>query len=137
MLPIPYLKEVLIGAVVLLVVFIGVQTARLSICKSNLRASQAELQNVVNMLELSRSTVVDLRAKIDTQNIFLREAQALGMSAQAAQDASLRIARELALAKQKLDSLLQEHSALKKRAENLNTCETYELVLQSIAGVLP
>lgn len=135
--PIPYMKEGLIGLICLLVAAVGVQTVRLNICKANYAAEQRMVEALELSVKHAGQQVLTLRASIDKQNKAIRAAELLGAQALAAQEVADRYARELALAEEKLKSALLEHAELKEMAANLTTCETYELVLRSIAGSLP
>jgi septal ring factor EnvC (AmiA/AmiB activator) len=136
-LPIPYLKEAMAGLLFLLFLLLGVQTVRLSVTSANLRAAEAEAVSYAEQLDRVGQQVLTLREQIDSQNDSIDAARERGLESQAAMDKVAEYSRRLARAERELEALLGEHRALRERAEQLNTCETYELVLQSIAGVLP
>lgn len=134
---IPYLEETLIALVCLLLLGIGVQTVRLSVCKANLRACNAERIGYIEQLDRVGQQVLTLRAEIDTQNDIVRQNELLGAESQAAMDKVAEYTRRLAQAERELSRQMAEHQELREMTENLSTCETYEMVLRSIAGDLP
>lgn len=137
MIPIPYLREVLAGLLALVLIGAGVQTVRLNICQANLRASKAEAVAYRQNLELARSTVVDLRATINDQNEKIRAAELAGAEAQAMQGMVDSMATQLDNAEALISRIQRENIDLRERTKDLTVCETYELCLRSIAGVLP
>lgn len=137
MIPIPYLREVLAGLLALVLIGAGVQTVRLNICQANLRASEAEAVANRQNLELARSTVVDLRATINDQNEKVRAAELAGAEAQAMQGMVDSMATQLDNAEALISRIQRENIDLRERTKDLTVCETYELCLRSIAGVLP
>ena len=137
MLPVPYLKEALAGLLFLLLLLLGVQTVRLNITKANLRASEAEAAGYVEQLHRANSTLVELRASIETQNQAIRDAELAGAEAQAAQRKIEELYRRLDNAERLMRQIQSENTDLRDLASELDDCGTCDLVLQSIAGVLP
>lgn len=134
---IPYLEEALIALCLALALGISIQTVRLSICKANLRVCNAERIGYMEQLDRVGQQVLTLRAEIDTQNEIVHQNELLGAESQAAMDKVAEYTRRLAQAEQELSRQMAEHHELREMTENLSTCETYEMVLRSIAGGLP
>jgi hypothetical protein len=84
-----------------------------------------------------RSTVVDLRATINDQNEKVRAAELAGAEAQAMQGMVDSMATQLDNAEALISRIQRENIDLRERTKDLTVCETYELCLRSIAGVLP
>lgn len=137
MLPIPYLNQILGGGLVVALAFAGVQTVRLKMEMATTDALSANLEVCHLNVERAGQHVLTLRRSIDEQNAEIDAARELGLEAQAAMDKVAEYTRRLARAEDLLQQLSSEHEDLESRAADLSTCETYELVLRSIAGDLP
>lgn len=137
MIPIPYLKEALAGACLLLVLAcVGLGVA-LKTANARLDARGAEVVALKQQVELAGQQVLTSLAKIDEQNERIRKAELLGAKAAAAQTEIDRMAAQLNNQKALLAKIQLENIDLRERVEGLSLCETYELCLRSIAGVLP
>ncbi len=137
MIPIPYLKEGLAAACGLLLIICVALGVALKTAKVRLDANAETITALKQQVENARSTVVDLRAQIDDQNEKIRKAELLGAKAAAAQAEIDRMARQLDNQKALLSRIQLENIDLRERAKGLTVCETYELCLRSIAGMLP
>jgi len=131
---IPYLKEALLGFCGLLIVVIGVQTARLNLAKSQLEARNETVTALTQQLQNAGQQVLALRAEIEETNEQIREKELLAARAQAAQEQVDELAERLAKAEAELTAAVIAHNKLRVRVKDLTTCETYEVVLRTIAG---
>jgi len=131
---IPYFKEAMIGAALLLVIAIGVQTARLNLAKSQLEARNETVTALTQQLQNAGQQVLALRAEIEETNEQIREKELLAARAQAAQEQVDELAERLAKAEAELTAAVIAHNKLRVRVKDLTTCETYEVVLRTIAG---
>jgi len=137
MIPIPYLREACCTALVLCIAAIGVQTVRLKVCKSELKAAEAALDLAAVDIRDARSTIVDLSKRITDQTQRIADAALAGAKAQAQADALARKARELGNVKRLLEQIQSENLDLREQMEGLSPCESCDLALRSIAGGLP
>jgi len=134
MIPVPYLKEILAGGLAVVIVLLGVQTFRLKMCQEKLQNKTGRVALLEAQQAHAGQQVLTLRAKLNDANKVVRDNELAGERAAAAQAAADRLAQRVAEAETELARALIESAQLKSRAENLTTCETYELVLRSIAG---
>lgn len=133
MIPIPYLQEALGGALVLSLVFGGVQTVKLKILDAELDAAVAQTEVCYQNVEKQRSTVVDLREQITKQNAQILEQHVIGMKNQALQKRNEELAERLDTQKRLTDEIQRKYDEMPQ----LTPCETCDSVLRSIAGVGP
>lgn len=137
MIPIPFLKEILGGAAaILLIVCIALGVA-LKTAKVQLNANAETITALNQQVENAKSTIVGIRQQLDDQNQLIRAAEILGAQSQARQEEIDRLARQLDNQKALISRIQRENIDLRERAKDLTVCETYELCLRSIAGVLP
>lgn len=137
MIPIPYLKEALTGICVILVAAcVGLGVA-LKTANARLDAKSAEIVALKQQVNSATQQLLTSQAKINEQNEKIREAEILGAQAQAAQTEIDRVAAKLVNANALIQKIQRENIDLRERAQNVGLCETYELCLRSIAGVLP
>lgn len=82
-------------------------------------------------------TIADLKAEILNQNYAAEIAAELGIEARKAQRQAEEYARRMTTAERRLDDLLEDQQRFEDLASDADLCQTYELVLKSIAGEVP
>lgn len=137
MIPIPYLKEGMAAVIIVLIAALTWTSVSLRITKADLRTSKSEEVRLTEQVLRAGQQMLTLREKIDQQNESIEAAEEIGAKAQAAINKVAEYSRRIARAEEELNSILQKNQDLKERTKDLPTCETYELVLRSIAGSLP
>ena len=137
MIPIPFLKEILGGAAAILLIICIALGVALKTAKVQLNANAETITALNQQIENAKSTIVGIRQQLDDQNELIRAAEVLGAQSQARQEEIDRLARQLDNQKALISRIQRENIDLRERAKDLTVCETYELCLRSIAGVLP
>lgn len=135
MIPIPYLKEALAGACLLLLIICIALGVSLKTAKSRLEANAETIKSLREQVSYASVQIDDLRSAIDEQNDRLRAAEIAGAEAQAYQKKVDEYARQLVNADALISKIQRENIDLRERTKDLSLCETYELCLRSIAGV--
>lgn len=82
-------------------------------------------------------TIAKLRLEISNQNQASELAAELGAEARAAQRKAEEYARRMTTAERRLDELLEDQQRFDELVKDADLCQTYELVLRSIAGEVP
>jgi hypothetical protein len=82
-------------------------------------------------------TIAKLRLEIGNQNRAAELAAELGAEARAAQRQAEEYARRMTTAERRLDELLEDQQRFDELVKDADLCQTYELVLRSIAGEVP
>lgn len=136
MIPIPYLKEALAGACLLLLIACVSLGVALKTANARLDAKVEKITALEQQLGNASQQMLTLRAEIKSQNEKIRLAELAGVEAQAYQRKADEYARQLDNAEALIRRIQRENIDLRARAADLGICETYELVLRSIAGVL-
>ena len=137
MIPIPYAKEILGGAAAILLIVCIALGVSLKTAKARLEANAEHITALEQQIANASQQMLALRSTIEYQNEQIRIAERAGYEAQAAQDKVDELAAKLVNVNALLSRIQRENIDLRARAADLGTCETYELVLRSIAGVLP
>ena len=137
MIPIPYLREALGGACLLLLIACVALGVALKTANARLDAKTEMVVALEQQVASAGQQLLTSQKKIDEQNETIRKAEIAGAKAQATQAEVDRMAKQLDNQKALIQRIQRENIDLRERAKDLTVCETYELCLRSIAGVLP
>lgn len=110
----------------------GCQTARAKLEAAELREQNWKEEQ--KRCEENKEKLHDALADVDAK---ITEISDLTTRLQGSEATAHRIALELAAANTERASIASEYADLRARAVDLNTCQTYELVLAALAGEGP
>lgn len=126
------------GALIVIIVLSGVlwvQTNRVEAKNETIKALTLTNEAWVQKVDAKEAKIQELYASIATLNTQIEDFQQIGIDATAKQREIDALQGELAQAKGDLRLIVEKYRELRDRAVGLNRCQTYEMVLRSLAEV--